>query len=104
MSEGFKRLVYWNRYKIISNKTYDENDYIREWLDASYQGVKRLFVLAYRNRGSANKVPADFHRRCFLPRVKIENYNIEIDGWWLHNWLIIGFSQLIFTEDASFQE
>ena len=45
LSEGFKRPVYWNKYKIIPNKTYNENDYIRELLDASYQGVKRLFLL-----------------------------------------------------------
>ena len=49
-------------------------------LDASYQGVKRLFVLAYRDCGGANRVTADSHRRYFLPRVKIVNYNIEIDG------------------------
>ena len=49
-------------------------------LDASYQGVKRLFVLAYRDHGGANRVTADSHRRYFLPRVKIINYNIEIDG------------------------
>ena len=48
-------------------------------LDASYQGVKRLFVLAYDNTGN-NPVTADSHRRYFLPRIKIENYNIEIDG------------------------
>ena len=30
----FKRRVYWNKYKIISNKTYNENDYIRELLDS----------------------------------------------------------------------
>ena len=80
LSEGFKRPVYWNKYKIIPNKTYNENDYIRELLDASYQGVKRLFVLAYRDCGGANRVTADSQRRYFLPRVKIENYNIEIDG------------------------
>ena len=49
-------------------------------LDSSYQGVKRLFVLACRDRGGANRVTAGSHRRYFLPRVKIENYNIEIDG------------------------
>ena len=81
LSEGFKRPVYWNKYKIIPNKTYDESDYVREFLDASYQGVKkRLFVVAYRDRGGANRVTADPHRRYFLPRVKIENDNIEIDG------------------------
>ena len=49
-------------------------------LDSSYQGVKRFYVLAYRNQGGANRATADSHRRYFLPRVKIENYNIEIDG------------------------
>ena len=48
-------------------------------LDASYQGVKRLFVLAYDNTGN-NPFTADSHRRYFLPRIKIENYNIDIDG------------------------
>ena len=41
LSEGFKRPVYWNKYKIIPNKTYDENDYILH--------------LAYRDRGGANR-------------------------------------------------
>ena len=49
-------------------------------LGFSYQGVKRLFVLAYRHCNGANIVTADSHRRYFLPRVKIENYNIEIGG------------------------
>ena len=30
LSKGFKRPVYWNKHKIIPNRTYDENDYIRE--------------------------------------------------------------------------
>ena len=33
LSEGFKRSVYWNNYKIIPGKAYDENDYIRELLE-----------------------------------------------------------------------
>ena len=44
LTEGFKGSVYWNKCKIISNKTYYENHYIRELLDVSYQGVKRLFT------------------------------------------------------------
>ena len=61
-----------------SKKPCNQNDHIRELLDASYQGVKRSFVLAY--EGDANRVTADSYRRYFLPRVKIEHYNIEIDG------------------------
>ena len=49
-------------------------------LDASYQRVKRLFVLTYRDRGGANRVTDHSRRRYFLSRVKIVNYNIEVDG------------------------
>ena len=80
LNKGFKRQVSWIKYKIIPSKTYDANYYIRERIHASDQGVKRLFVLAYRDRGGTNRGTADSHRRYFLPRVKIENYNIEIDG------------------------
>ena len=79
LNEGFKRFVYWNKYKVIPNKTYNQNSYIRKLLDASFQGVKRLFVLAYDNTGD-NPVTADSHKKYFLARKKINNYNIEIDG------------------------
>ena len=71
LSEGFKKSVYWNKYKVIPNKTCNQNHYIRELLDASYQGAKRLFVLAYNN--DANRITVDSHQRYFLPRIKIEN-------------------------------
>ena len=80
LNEGFKRSVYWNKYKVIPNKTYNQNDYIRELLDASFQGVKRLFVLVYDNNAGDDLVTTNSHRRYFLPKIKIENYNIEIDG------------------------
>ena len=50
LGEGFKRSIYWNEYKVIDNKiveiaTNNEEKYIRELLDSSWQGVKRLFLL-----------------------------------------------------------
>ena len=42
-------------------------------LDSSYQGVKRLFVIAYNNKECDNKVSIDSYKNYFLPRVKIEN-------------------------------
>ena len=50
LDEGFKRSIYWNEYKVIDNKiveiaTNNEEKYIRELLDSSWQGVKRLFLL-----------------------------------------------------------
>ena len=85
LSEGFKRTVYWNKYKVTDNKIVEiannnEEKYIRELLDSSWQGVKRLFVLAYNNKEGDNKVSVDSYKKYFLPRVKIENCNIEIDG------------------------
>ena len=47
LSEGFKRPIYWNEYKVIPNKNYNANEYIRERRDASIQGVNRLFVFSY---------------------------------------------------------
>ena len=54
--------------------------HIRELLDSSCQGVKRLFVFVYDNTAGDNKVSVDSFTKHFLPRVKIANYNIEIDG------------------------
>ena len=78
LSEGFKRPVYWNEYSVIAEKSYNANVLIRVSIDPSCQGINRLFVLAY--EGGDNRVTADSHRRYFLPRVEIKNYNIEIDG------------------------
>ena len=54
--------------------------YIREFLDSRYQGVKRLFVLTYDNTAGNNQVSVDSYKKYFLPRIKINNYNIEIGG------------------------
>ena len=85
LGEGFKRFIYWNKYKVIDNKVVEiaannGEKYIRELLDSSYQGVKRLFVLAYNNTAGNNQVSIDSFKKYFLPRVKIENYNIKVDG------------------------
>ena len=85
LNKGFKRPVYWNKYKVIDNKVVEiaaanEEKHIRELLDSSSQGVKRLFVLAYDNTADNDQVSDDSFKKYFLPRVKIENYNIEIDG------------------------
>ena len=76
LNEGFKRLVYWNKYKIILK--YYDNEYIRERLDPSFRRFSKLFVLAYA-RGD-NVTNENSYRKYFLPRLKIKNCNIEIDG------------------------
>ena len=85
LNEGFKRSIYWNKYKVTPNKiveigTANSQYYIRELLDSSWQGVKRLFILAYDNTAGNNQVSFDSYKKYFLPRMKIDKYNIEIDG------------------------
>ena len=87
LNEGFNgfNLIYWNEYKVSPNKIVEiagANDvkYIRELLDSSCQGVKRLFVFAYNNTAGNDQVSFDSYKKYFLPRVKIDNYNVEIDG------------------------
>ena len=84
LSEGFKRSIYWNEYKVTPNKIVEivavnEEKYIRELLDSSCQGVNR-FVFAYDNTEGNNQVSIDSYKIYLLPRVKIDNYNIEING------------------------
>ena len=75
LKEGFK-IFDWNKYKVIF-KNYN-NEYMRQRIDASFQGVNKLFVLPF---ASGNNITDEnSYRRYFLPRIKITNYNIEFDG------------------------
>ena len=91
LEEGFKRPVYWNEYQTkIETRNLDNNNFTRFPLDASFQGVRRLFVLAFNNttvnvpnnpiNNTNNRVLRNSHTKYFLPRVNITNYNVLIDG------------------------
>ena len=83
LGKGFKRSIYWNKCKVIDNKVVEiaANNEEKWLLDSSYQEVKRLFVLVCNNTADDDdRVSIDFFKKYFLPRVKIENYNIKIDG------------------------
>ena len=82
LNEGFKIPVYWNEYNSkIKTKEANAQTLERFPLDASFQGVNRLFVLAFNNTdGNANQVERNSHRKYFLPRVDIPNYYALIDG------------------------
>ena len=82
MSEGFKRSVFMNEYKV---KRYtvaaNANNHWCGLLDASFEGVNRLFVLAFNvTAGDAGLVNRESYRKYYLPRVDIKNYNVLIDG------------------------
>ena len=85
LGEGFKTSVYWNDYQSA-----DDNNVTIFPLDASFKGVNRLFFLAFNNSfitnadgnevDDAKRVKRDSHRKYFLSRVDITNYNVLIDG------------------------
>ena len=50
LQEGFTRPVYWNENQTkIETRNLDNNNLTRFLLDASFQGVRRLFVPAFNN-------------------------------------------------------
>ena len=82
LNEGFKRSVYCNSYETKPAKLLEKGKNLYKLLNALFQGVRRLFVLAYViARGTAND-EADIknNRKYFLPRGEIKNYNVLIDG------------------------
>ena len=81
-NKGFQKSIYWNEYKTKElNATVDDNDpansvrYVN--LDPSFQGVNRLFVMAY---NSANGQPTrNGQRKYCFPRIDLNKYNVIIE-------------------------
>ena len=76
LSDGFKRSVYWNSYQTIPAKVIEKGKNIYELLSASFQGVKRLFVLAYLIAADANadeEAGIKNNKKYFPPRGEINS-------------------------------
>ena len=68
-----------NQYKTkIESKDLNDQIPMRLYLDSAFQGVGRLFVLAFDNTDNGNKkVERNSHTKYFLPRVNISDQNVE---------------------------
>ena len=74
----------------LTTREVANNNPLKILRDASFQGVKRLFVSTFNNtvanddnnpvNNTNNRVERDSHRKYFLPRVNATNYNVLIDG------------------------
>ena len=74
LKSGFKRVINWNKY--LSNpELLAQNPNLNHLVEPSFQGVNRLFVLAFE---SDNHRTSD--ERYYLPTVEIKDYNIMING------------------------
>ena len=87
LNEGFKRSFYRNSYETKPAKVIEHGKNIYELLSASFQGVKRLFVLAYTIADPAaagcntdDTAGIKNNKKYFLPRGETKNYNVLIDG------------------------
>ena len=78
-NKGFQRPIDWNEYKTKEiNENADVNVFTYVNLDPCFQGVNKLFVMAY-NR--ANGQPTrNGQQKYYLPRIDLEKYNVIIDG------------------------
>ena len=78
-NKGFQRSIYWNEYQTKEiNENADANVFKYINLDPSFQGVNKLFVIAYnRVDGQPNR---DDQRKYYLPRIDLNKYNVIIDG------------------------
>ena len=77
-NKGFQRSVYWNEYKTKElTEDADANVFRYINLDPSFQGVNRLFVMAYnRVDGQPTK---NGQRKYYLPRTDLKKSNVIID-------------------------
>ena len=78
--KGFQRSIYWNEYKTKEiNENADASVFKYINLDPSFQGVIRLFVMAY-SRANNNQPTRNGRTKYYLPRFDLEKNNVIIDG------------------------
>ena len=90
-NKGFQQSIYWNEYK-KKEQNEDGNANVTKYisLDPSFQGVNRLFVMAY---NSENGQPTkDGQRKYYLPRIDLNKYSVIIDG---RNFMIIQLKAML---------
>ena len=74
LKSGFKRVINWNKY-LSKPELLAQNPNLNHLIEPSFQGVNRLFVLAFENDDDIAS-----HNEHYLPTVEIKDYNIMING------------------------
>ena len=74
LNSGFKRVINWNKY-LSKPELLAQNPNLNHLVEPSFQGVNRLFVLAFENDDQRTS-----HSGYYLPNVEINYYNIMING------------------------
>ena len=79
LSDGFKRFVYWSNYQNTPAEVIDNGANIYKLLNASFESVKIVFVLAY-DATDNDEEGIKNNKSYFPPKAEIENYNVLTDG------------------------
>ena len=74
LKSGFKRVINWNKY-LSKPKLLAQNPNLNHLVEPSFQGVNRLFVIVFENDTQRTS-----SKGYYLPKVKIKNYNVMING------------------------
>ena len=74
LKSGFKRVLNWNKY-LSKPELLAQNPNLNHLIEPSFQGVNRLFVLAFENDTQRTSA-----KGYYLPNVEIKNYNVMING------------------------
>ena len=74
LKSGLKRVINWNKY-LSKPELLAQNANLNHLVEPSFQGVNRLFVLAFENND--DRTSSDEY---YLPIVEIKDYNIMIIG------------------------
>ena len=74
LKSGFKRTISWNKY-LAKPELLAQNANLNHLIEPSFQGVNRLFVLAFENDAQRTS-----NKRYYLPNLEIKDYNVKIDG------------------------
>ena len=74
VKSGFKRRISWNKY-LAKPELLAQNANLNHLIEPSFQGVNRLFVLAFED--DAQRIS---NKRYYIPNVEIKDYNVMIDG------------------------
>ena len=74
LKSGFKRVISWNKY-LSKPELLAQNPNLKHLVEPSFQGVNRLFVLAFENDDDRTD-----HEKSYLPNVEIKDYNIMMNG------------------------
>ena len=74
LKNGFKRTITCNKY-LIKPELLAQNANLNHLVEQSFQGVNRLFVLAFEN---VDQITSS--KRYYTPNVEIKDYNVMIDG------------------------